>query len=224
MICVGADEIYMTRKAELGPIDPQFTVNSPQMGQRQYASTDLFAYLDFAKDQLGWQPSNSESSLALLEFFHKHSGISPDHIGKIYRMYTQSSKYVSELADSHSEGFKLERIAVTTLTETLMKGFGSHDYKIDSHEAKFKLGLNVLDYDRNVEKSVNELYLKVAGELKLNQPFMPGVQSAGDQERENLGLIICEQRKSFKTADIKVVNLGQQTALDMKASPWVKGD
>lgn len=219
MICVGADEIYMTKKAELGPSDPQLTTMSPQ-GQRVFASTDLFAYLDFAKDKAGWQPSNTDTSLALLEFFHKYCQLSPDLIGKIYRMYTQSKRYLKELAHSHNPQHQLGDEVIETLAETLMSGFGSHDYKIDSHEARVRLGLNVLPHDQKLEKSVNQLFGKVSEKLKLDQAFTPQANNAGAQTTEILGIIESAIKRSAKEADINSVLTPNGLAVNITQKPW----
>lgn len=221
MICVGADEIYMTRKAELGPVDPQLNVNSVQ-GQRQYASTDIFAYIEFAKAEAGWQPSAS-STVELLEFFHKYSALPPDHVGKIYRMFTQSRKYIHELASSHAKGHRLKK--VDSLAETLVRGFGSHDYKIDSHEAKGKLGLNVLPFDATLEAAINDLHRKVSAFLKLTTPFAPAPPVAGapapSPSIEPFGLIMSESKQLVKNFQYTTIATPQGPRLDGRFTEWV---
>lgn len=219
MICIGADEIYMTKKAELGPVDPQLNVNTPQ-GQRSYASTDIFAYLEFAKNEVGWQPTAS-TPVELLEFFHKYCALSPDYVGKIYRMFTQSRKYIHELADSHAKGYRLKKVA--DLAETLVRGFGSHDYKIDSHEARSKLGLNVLKYDAATETAVDSLYRKMAGFLKLTTPFapVPGAGGAPCLISEPVGLILSENKQLVKNFQYTAIATPQGTKLDARFTEWV---
>jgi len=214
MICVGADEVYMTRKAELGPVDPQFNLMINQ-AQKTYGTTDLFAYLEFAKHEMGWQASNTEISLALLEFFHKYCSLSPDLIGKIYRSYTQSRKYIAELAGYRSAGYALDKDAINQLIFALVSGFGSHDYKIDAYEAK-KLGLNILPYDKKLEHMVNELYRAVAVELKLNEPFVP--QATG---KEVAVMVRSEAKKAAKYAIIKsVTSTPKGNVADLGISSW----
>jgi Serine dehydrogenase proteinase len=219
MITVGADEVYMSRRAELGPVDPQLTINSPQ-GQRVIASTDLFAYLEFAKTELGWQSSNNETSIEILEFLHKYCALSPDFIGKIYRMYTQSKKYIEELAESHAPGHLLGRESVDKLADTLMRSFGSHDYKIDSHEAKNKLGLNIISFDKNLEKNIEDVYVAMATYLKLSAPFVPG--AIGTVGSETVGLILSEKMRSNQLFNFKVVKgPDSRPAIDASFSQWL---
>lgn len=225
MICIGADEIYMTRKAELGPSDPQLTVNSAQGGQRVFASTDLFAYLEFAREKVGWQPSNTDTSLALLEFFHKYCQLPPDLIGKVYRMYTQSKKYIKELAHTHHADHRLDDHAIETLSDMLMAGFGSHDYKIDAQEATMKLGLNVAPFDEGLERATNELFGKVSDQLKLDQPFLPADLTGSAKSRELLGIICSEVKTSRKEADVSVQPVAPGNAgvaVNVRVLPWTR--
>ncbi len=215
MICIGADEIYMTKKAELGPVDPLLNVNSPQ-GQRQYASTDIFAYLEFAKTEVGWQAQGS-TTVELLEFFHKYSGLPPDHVGKIYRMFTQSKKYIEELANSHPRGHRLR--GVEKMAEVLVRGFGSHDYKIDSHEARSKLGLKVLPYHRETEAAIQALYSQVASFLKLTTPFAPAPNP--NPATEIVGLIMSENKKLVKNLHYTASAAATGIQLDARFSEWV---
>lgn len=216
MICIGADEVYMTRKAELGPVDIQVNLQTP-LGQKIFSTNDLFAYLDFAKQEIGWQVSNMESSFTLLEFFHKYSQLSPDLIGQIYRLYMQSSKYIMELAIHRSDGFSLDKEIVNQLAETLVRGFGSHDYKIDADEAK-KLGLNILPYDENLEAAVNKLYKNTASFLKLNTLFSSTLNA---EEKEPIGIIIGESKKAIKYAAIQSnkINSQQGEQINIKFTP-----
>ncbi len=214
MICVGADEIYMTRKAELGPVDPQLNISVNQAA-RTYATTDLFAYLEFAKNEMGWQSSNTDISLSLLEFFHKYCSLQPDMVGKVYRLWTQSRKYMTELAGNRAAGYFLDKEIVKHISNTLVSGFGSHDYKIDANEAR-KLGLNILPYDKNLETAVNQLYKHLAGNLKLNEPFVP--QAAG---KEVTVLVETAQHRAVKYAVIKSINQTPKgPAADIGISPW----
>ncbi|HAU0276672.1 SDH family Clp fold serine proteinase [Legionella pneumophila] len=216
MISVGADEIYMTRKAELGPVDPQLQIPQNQ-GIRTYATTDLFAYLEFAKSEIGWQQSNTEISLEILEYFHKYCALPPDLIGKIYRLYTQSRKYIIELAKNRSEGYELEKDIINQLADILVSGFGSHDYKIDSIEAK-NLGLNIINYSKELEDSVNSLFNQMVNDLKLNEPFIPS--SPGE---EIASIIMSANKIAVKSAIINSVgkNKEGQSIIDMGITPWI---
>jgi hypothetical protein len=208
----------MSRKAELGPVDPQLTINE-QGRQRMYASTDLFAYLDFAREEIGWQRASMQVSVDLLEFFHKYCALPPDLIGKIYRMFTQSKRYIAELAESHHENHKLDHNVVSELAETLMRGFGSHDYKIDSIEAKNKLKLNVLPYSADLELKVSNLYAKCADELDLGKVFSP---QPGTNATYLQGLIQTERSRFEKRMNTRTVQVGPQTNVDVTVQPWVK--
>lgn len=220
MICIGADELYMTRKAELSPVDPQLTTNTKD-GQRQYASTDLFAYMEYAKAELGWGSgtdisgeSKTKSANEILGFLHQYSLLPPDYIGKIYRMYSQSEKYIQELAATHSQGYELSATVIPGLAKDLMRGFGSHDYKIDSEEAKKKLNLNVLPYSKPTEDAVNALYAKLASQLKLNIPF--DVQP-GKTGTEPLGILKTEKAE-------KVKSLKYTVKADKEGNPRLQGE
>jgi hypothetical protein len=220
MVCVGADEIYMTRKAELGPVDPQLTVNSPA-GQRQYASTDLFAYVEFAMRELGWKRTpwfNNRSAGQLLQFLHSNSGLPPDYVGKIYRMYSQAGRYIEELVDTHGEKFRISPRLARALARQLMREFGSHDYKIDSGEAAGKLRLNVLPFNRELESAVDTLYNSLAGRLKLDDPFNP---RSGNSGAEEIGIIKTENAERVKRVNyVASQPAGQKLQVEMTIHPW----
>ena len=65
MIALGADEIVMGRKGELGPIDPQLSIQRSGEGgtaaQEQVAVEDIMSYVRFIREKVGL---SDQSSLA----------------------------------------------------------------------------------------------------------------------------------------------------------------
>ncbi len=202
-------------QGRIRPGRSQFNISVNQ-AQRTYATTDLFAYLEFAKNEMGWQSSNTDISLSLLEFFHKYCSLQPDMVGKnLSCMDTVQRIYIAELAGSRSEGYFLDKEIVEQIFNTLVNGFGSLDYKIDANEAR-KLGLNIMPYDSALEPAVNHLYKTLANHLKLNEPFVPQGQG-----KEVTVLVETSARRAAKYAVVKGINnTPKGPVADIGISPW----
>ena len=166
MISMGADEIYMTKMAELGPIDPQITFTKNGM-TTTYAAVDIFAYLEFVKEKFPLNEKNDQNNLAVLNNLHQFASLTPTEIAQIYRVYRQSFEYANELSSMKYT----DKTISEKMCNELMNGYGSHVHKIDSIEAK-ELGFNIINYDKNIEDNLVEIYDTISVRMALRVQFM----------------------------------------------------
>lgn len=176
MMCLGANNIVMTKQATMGPIDP--SLNGPLNPQipggmpnhRAPVSVEAVqGFLDIAKE-IGINDSQSLSSLL--------SGLSgqihPLVLGQIFRTRTQirglAKKLLSnqDISDDKKEG----------IISFLCSESGSHDHTINRREAK-ELGLIVENPSQDFYEILRELYESVSTTLKLRNKFNADTELAG---------------------------------------------
>ncbi len=194
LICLGAEEIVMTKIAELTPVDPTTAHHPyipkmlgipPMNPQADLAISveDVRSYLMFAKEVLGAQ------DVQIVDLYSKmtsHSYPSNLHLhplvlGNVYRVQ-QMIKIISQrLLALHfqkspsSEDHKIDKI-IKAITEDI----SVHNYPIYFDEAK-ELGLNVIESDAIQEKLIWELFELYSNEMKLDKQFSP-VEELGANE------------------------------------------
>lgn len=145
LVALGSDKIFMTRIAELGPIDPM--VSHPLMTRVMIPARVVQNFID---DVLPVILRRHGPQVA--DYFLK---IDYNHVG-FCRMAIEEARYYAEclLGSYHMKDARREdiiRIASTLTT------FPSHDFIIDYDEAK-KLGLNVELMPEDEEKLIWKLY------------------------------------------------------------------
>jgi hypothetical protein len=173
LICLGANEIVMTKMGELGPIDPS-VVNAfnPQDPINPAARIpvnveDVYTYLTLAREKAGL---NSDTALAQA-FTLLAERIHPLALGNVHRNYLliRSLAYkMLRLRCNFCDPEKLKSI-VDNLTEKLY----AHNHMISRREAVEEIGLHVTVPSRQEEHLLWELYRGYAVELKFDEPFNP---------------------------------------------------
>lgn len=193
LVCLGADEIVMTKIAELTPVDPT-TAHHPYIPKMQgmpamnpqadlqISVEDVRSYLMFAKDVLGAQEGqivdlySKMTSHSYPSNLHLH----PLVLGNVYRVQ-QMIKIISQrLLSLHfklnpsSEDHKIKKI-IKAITEDI----SVHNYPIYYDEAK-ELGLNVVQHKKD-EKLILDLLAMYSKEMKLNTVFNPAEELGGNE-------------------------------------------
>ena len=173
LIALGADNIILTRMAQLSPIDP--SVQSPlgpvpqkvhpgyARGPIPVSVEDVIGYLDLAKDQ-GLKREES-----LLKVFENLSNkVHPLILGQVFRTRQEIVFLAKKLLSYHMEDQeKIERI-----TNTIYKGRFSHDYIIGRKEAE-EIGLPVIKPDADLERDIMNLFLEYNSLLEISVPYNP---------------------------------------------------
>lgn len=170
IMCLGANNLVMTKQATLGPIDP--SVNTPlnpsaningQQIQLPVSVEEINGYLEVVKHDLSIKDDASLAQilLALSEKVH------PLVLGKVYRAKAQIQMLARKLLShqlTDSEG-------IEKIVSFLCSDSGSHDYTINRIEAVNDLGLTVEKPDGRLYGLIKEIYEDFKTEMHLGEPF-----------------------------------------------------
>ncbi|RPF46883.1 serine dehydrogenase proteinase [Thermodesulfitimonas autotrophica] len=173
LVCLGADQIVMTKMGELGPIDPS-VVNAfnPQDPHNPSARIpvnveDVYSYLALAREQGG---ITSEEHLARA-FLLLAERIHPLALGNVHRNYLLVRSLARRLLELRREPFPEERVRhiIDSLTEKLY----AHNHMISRQEALREIMLPVIFPSERLEALMWELYEDFVAELVMTEPFNP---------------------------------------------------
>lgn len=172
LLSLGADKIIMTRKGELGPIEPsvanEFNPIDPiSKTQRLPINVeDVFSYISFVKEKTGivHQPEIGDAVGALSSQVH------PLSIGNVNRQASYIRMISGKLLKSHISPPSDAKIEETS--KNLVEKIYFHGHGISRAEAR-ELGLNVEDADPQLEELMWKLYLEYEASLNLGVLFNP---------------------------------------------------
>ena len=174
LICLGADNIVMTKQATLGPIDP--SVNSPlnpkipgapEQIRFPVSVEDIAGYFELAKAE---GEIKSEENITKV-FMKLAEDVHPLALGRVKRARSQIQALAKKLLKKHSEDDdKIEKIVKVLCSET-----GSHDYTIHRTEAKNHLGLKIESPSMELYTVIKDIYQDIRSELQLEVPFNPSM-------------------------------------------------
>lgn len=172
LIALGADEIIMSKGAQLSPVDvsvsspynPQAPGVQPQgrVNLLPVSVEEMMGFLNLARKEAGLKNEESISKivLALAEKVH------PLALGAVYRAREQTSMLAKRLLKSHVKDESKAEAIVNKLTKELP----SHNYLVSRTEAK-EIGLNVIDVPADFQKIVWGLYREYEKWLELTVPY-----------------------------------------------------
>lgn len=175
LICLGSDNIVMTKQATLGPIDPSvngpFNPNIPGINNpnaKLPVSVEFVnAYVEMAKETFGITDSQSMSGI-LLNLSEK---IHPMTLGQVYRTRSQIQMLARKLMKWHHLSSEQE----DEIVKFLCSESGSHDYAIRRKEAVEHLGLHVEKPTMDFYKIIKAVYDDISRELELENPYNPNI-------------------------------------------------
>ena len=180
LMCLGANQIVMTKQATLSPIDP--SLNHPLGPQVQVGLTNhrvpvsveaVQGYLDIANESLGI--TNPDSLTQVL--IHLSSHIHPLVLGQNFR----SRKQIRFLADKLLNHQKIENENKEAIISFLCSDSGSHDHTINRREAK-ELGLRIDKPSEKFYKILKGLQDSINRTLELRSPFSLDTELANQDE------------------------------------------
>jgi hypothetical protein len=180
LISIGADKIVMGRLGELSPVDPStghpFNPENPANPKQkmEISVEDLNSYFLLAKEKAGVK---DEQMVNVYEDLV--SKIHPLSLGNAYRA-TRMAKQITEKLllmhfDKTNDKEKIDRIVKEITGDICI-----HGYPITRDEAA-SLGLNVIEPDTELEKTMWDLYENYAEKMELKKKFDP-VSILGSQE------------------------------------------
>lgn len=179
LMCLGANQIVMTKQATLGPIDP--SLNGPlnpqipgaQPNHRAPVSVEAVqGFLDVAQEQLKIEDASSLTQVLT----NLSSQIHPLVLGQIFRTRTQ----IRALANKLLSYQKIDSDKKEGIISFLCSDSGSHDHTINRREAR-ELGLVVENPSADFYAILKELCQSVTETLRLRSRFSPDTELAADQ-------------------------------------------
>lgn len=143
LICLGANNIIMTKQGSLGPIDPSINgpLNPPIPGindpnARIPVSVEYVnAYIEMAKNDFGITDEKNMTEILL----HLSEKIHPLTLGQVYKSKSQIRMLAHKLMQWQNLGEEKQE----NIIKFLCSESGSHDYSIRRKEAKENLGLPI---------------------------------------------------------------------------------
>ena len=200
LLSLGADNVIMGKKAELGPIDPTLvkaTIGEGALPQQEISVEDVNSFLSFVKERAN---INDQSALAEVVGTLVNQ-ISPLTLGSVNRQNSHIRLVARKLLTSRKE--KMDEEKINSIIETLTEKIYSHGHGIGRKEAK-DIGLPIIIPDDKTENLIWQLYLKYENFLKLPDPIYPEIELDRDENKilENLPVAVMESVKKihiFKT-------------------------
>lgn len=188
LIALGADQIVMGKKGELGPIDPLLTrtEQGEQTAVREQMSVeDVMAFITFLKERagLGDQAALASSVSILTE------KLTPWVLGSIYRTHSHIRMIARKLLTSHQQA--LEERRIDSIVESLAEKMYFHGHAIGREEAA-EIGLPIEKPDEGLEDHMWQLFEAYERLMKLDCPI--DAQSAiplGKDEYEEPVILAC---------------------------------
>ena len=186
LICLGADEIVMTKLAELTPVDPTSNnhpfnpigpnpANLMQQMMLPISVEDVRSYLDFAKEKLDAQDHQIVDLYSKMTSHAYQNGthLHPLALGNVYRVQKMIKIITRKLLELHfkktggGEDHKIENI-IKKITEDI----SVHNYPIYFDEAQ-ELGLTVKNAEKKIGDLIWNLFELYSEEMELTSPFNP---------------------------------------------------
>ena len=184
LICLGADNIIMTKQATLGPIDPSLNSHlnpqNPTFPQNPQARVPISVesikgYFDYAKEELN---IHNEEELTKI-FLGLSNQIHPVVIGSVFRSRQQILMLATKLLKKH---FGTDDEKMKKIISFLCSDSGSHDYPIFRREA-VEFGLHVEKPSSELYTIIKAIYNDIYKELDIPTPFNPNVILANSSQQ-----------------------------------------
>lgn len=175
LICLGANNLVMTKQATLGPIDP--SINGPlnpmipgiaDPNAKVPVSVEYVnAYIDMAKKDFGINDQRNMTDILL----HLSEKIHPLTLGQVYKSKSQIQMLARKLMKWQNLGEEKE----DAIIKFLCSDSGSHDYSIRRKEAVESLGLTIEKPTMELYSIIKQIYDDISIELELENPYNPAI-------------------------------------------------
>ncbi len=180
LISIGADKIVMGRLGELSPVDPStghpFNPENPinKKQKMEISVEDLNSYFLLAKEKAGVK---DEQMVNVFEDLT--AKIHPLSLGNAYRATRMAKQITEKLLLMHFDATN-DKEKIDSIVKEITGDICIHGYPITRDEAE-SLGLNMVEPDSELEKTMWELYENYAEKMELKKKFDP-VALLGSQE------------------------------------------
>jgi len=212
LIALGADQIIMGRKGELGPIDPQLSIQRGRDGetavQEQIAVEDIMSYIRFVREKSGLSDQNALVG-PVTALTNK---LEPWILGQINRVHSHIRSVARKLLTARSKQQSPDEQRIQVIVETLTEKIYQHGHAIGRKEAE-EIGLKITRPSESLEKLMWELYEDYENLCKLREPVEPRtfVPAGQDEhtERVVMGAIESSEMSHQYSADLRGRNKRQ---------------
>jgi len=187
----------MSRKAELGPIDPTLvkaTIGEGALPQQEISVEDVNSFISFIREKAN---INDQSALAQVVGTLINQ-ISLLTLGTVNRQNSRIRLVARKLLTSRKE-------KISAIVETLTEKIYSHGHAIGRKEAK-DIGLPTVFPDDKVEDLIWQIFLKYEDFLKLNDPIYPEIELGEDENRilQDMPVALIESVKKLHIYKTKI--------------------
>jgi ClpP class serine protease len=172
VIALGADEIVMTKKAELGPID--ITLNAgphnpkdPDTKQSLPVSVeDVRGYFDLLKT-IGVSDEEKKRAYEIIS-----TSVNPLVLGNVSRLFEQTKLVAKRMLESRTVG-KFDKRKIDEIVKKISTEIYSHSHAISRTEAINSIGLSfcVKAEDQGIDDLMWQLYCEYKDYFKMEIPF-----------------------------------------------------
>ncbi|NOQ67919.1 hypothetical protein GQ568_00585, partial [Patescibacteria group bacterium] len=180
LISIGADKIVMGRLGELSPVDPStghpFNPENPanQKQKMEISVEDLNSYFLLAKEKAGVK---DEQMVNVFEDLT--AKIHPLSLGNAYRATRMAKQITEKLLLMHFDKTD-DKEKIANIVKEITGDICIHGYPITRDEAA-DLGLNMVEPDSELEKTMWELYENYAEKMELKKKFDPVAILSGQE-------------------------------------------
>lgn len=179
LIALGADEIVMGKKGELGPIDPILNKVTPGEGgslkQEQLNVEDIMGYMSFVR-----QRAELTDQAVVAGALQQLAGeLGPVLLGNIFRLHSHIRAVARKMLGVRKPA--VDQQVINVIVETLAERTYAHGHAIGREEAK-TIGLPIADPDDQIEDLMWSLLVHYEKDLHLREPIDPEVYLQGKDE------------------------------------------
>jgi ClpP class serine protease len=166
ILALGADEIIMHPFSNLGPVDPQLTINKKnEIGQNEnlhFSSEDLRNYINFVKNDI--KIKKPKELVNALESITKEVGVL--NIGGAKRSQQLSLELSKKLLKTHMK----DKQKVKKIAKSMNLSYYHHGYAVSRKEAH-DLGLNIINPEKELEELLWNIWENFKLEMKCDYAF-----------------------------------------------------
>jgi len=187
MIALGADEIVMGRKGELGPIDPQLSIQRGREGEtlveEQIAVEDIMSYIRFLRDKAGL----TDQTALVGPITALANKMDPRTLGQVDRAHSHIRSVARKLLTARTKKQAPDEQRIQVIVETLAEKTYQHGHAIGRREAE-EVGLKIIRPAAELENPMWKLYEAYEELCKLRHPIDPRtfIPSGQDEHSESL--------------------------------------
>jgi len=172
MIALGADEILMGRKGELGPIDPQLSVQRSGEGgtqvQEQIAVEDIMSYVRFLREKVGL----SDQAALVGPISALAEKLDPKLLGQANRAHLHIRSVARKLLTARGKQPAPDEQKIQVIVDMLAEKTYQHGHAIGRQEAQ-EFGLNVVVAPDDLDNLMWDLFEEYERLSVMRDPIDP---------------------------------------------------